>query len=50
MSTKTDEPDRALTAKQRVEAGLGTLRVGLASYAAKDMRDRRSPNRLYDSY
>ena len=49
MSTKTDELKRALTARQRAEAGLGTLRIGLASYVAKDMRDRRSPNRRYDS-
>ena len=40
MNTKPGESERALAAKQRVEAGLEALRVELAPYVAKHMRDR----------
>ena len=40
MSTSSRETERALAAKQRIEAGLEALRVGLAPYVAKHMRDR----------
>ena len=44
MSTNTGESERARAAKQRVEEGLEALRVGLAHYVAKHMRDRHGPN------
>ena len=44
MSTNTGESERARAAKQRVEEGLEALRVGLAPYVAKHMRDRHGPN------
>ena len=44
MSTKPGESERARAAKQRVEEGLEALRVGLAPYVAKHMRDRHGPN------
>ena len=40
MNTQPEESERALAAKHRVEAGLEALRVGLAHYVAKHMRDR----------
>ena len=40
MNTKPGESERALAAKQRVEAGLEALPVELAPYVAKHMRDR----------
>ena len=40
MNMKNGESGRALAAKRRVEAGLEALRVGLAHYVAKHMRDR----------
>ena len=43
MSSQTNEAP-ALAAKQRVEAGLEALRVGLAPYVARHMRDRHGPN------
>ena len=49
MSTKTGEPERAVAAKQRIEADLEALHVGCAPYIAGDMRDRHGPNRRYDS-
>ena len=44
MSTNTGESERARAARQRVEEGLEALRVGLAPYVAKHMRDRHGPN------
>ena len=44
MSKNTGESERARAAKQRVEEGLEALRVGLASYVARHMRDRHGPN------
>ena len=44
MSTNTGESERARAAKQCVEEGLEALRVGLAPYVAKHMRDRHGPN------
>ena len=38
--SRADGPAPALAAKQRVEAGLEALRVGLAPYVARHMRDR----------
>ena len=43
MSAQTNEAS-ALAAKQRVEAGLEALRVGLAPYVARHMRDRHGPD------
>lgn len=45
MSTRTGESERALAAKQRVEAGSEALRVGLTSRVGRRMRDRYDPNR-----
>lgn len=45
MSTKTGEPERALAAEQRVEAGLEALRAGITSSVARHMRDRHGPDR-----
>jgi len=42
--SRTDRSARALEAKQRVEAGLEALRIGLAPYVAKHMRDRHGSN------
>ena len=42
--SRTDRPAQALEAKQRVEEGLEALRVGLAPYVARHMRDRHGPN------
>ena len=41
---RADGPAPALAAKQRVEAGLEALRVGLAPYVARHMRDRHGPD------
>ncbi|MDE0459206.1 MAG: DUF499 domain-containing protein [Chromatiales bacterium] len=42
--SRADGPAPALAAKQRVEAGLEALRVGLAPYVARHMRDRHGPD------
>ena len=42
--SRTDRPAGALEAKQRVEEGLEALRVGLAPYVARHIRDRHGPN------
>jgi len=44
VSTNTGESEQARAAKQRVEGGLDALRVGLAPYVAKHLRDRHGPN------
>ena len=42
--SRADGPAPALAAKKRVEAGLEALRVGLAPYVSRHMRDRHGPN------
>ena len=49
MSTKTGEPERALAAEQRVEAGLEALRAGITSCVARHMRNRHGPD-LHDAH
>ncbi|MCE2492707.1 MAG: hypothetical protein J4F40_08880 [Alphaproteobacteria bacterium] len=42
--SKTNHPDSALSAKQRVEKGLQALRTGLGAYVGKHVRDRHRRN------
>ena len=42
--SRADGPASALAAKQRVEADLEALRVGLAPHVARHMRDRHGPD------